>query len=183
MDSLNPIEKIITLFNTFGGSQYGGEPVSQMEHALQAAQLALDSHAKPSLIIASLLHDVGHLLHNLPDDAPENGIDDLHENLGHDFLSKHFISSVVQPAYLHVSAKRYLCATDSAYISLLSEPSLVSLELQGGTMNDQEVKTFEQNEWYLDAVALRKMDDQAKIPNAKTKSIEYYIPMMEGLVK
>ncbi len=183
MSLFNPIEKIITLFNNFGGSRYGGEPVSQIEHALQAAQLALDMHSKPSLIIASLLHDVGHLLHNLPDDAPENGIDDLHENLGYDFLNKHFISSVVQPAYLHVAAKRYLCATDSSYISLLSEPSLVSLELQGGPMSEQEVETFEQNEWHLDAIKLRKMDDYAKIPNAKTKSIEYYIPMMEGLVK
>lgn len=70
----DPVLKIIKLFNEQGDSEYGGEPVTQGEHALQAAHLALAEGAPGSLVIASLLHDVGHLLHALPDDAPEQGI-------------------------------------------------------------------------------------------------------------
>jgi predicted HD phosphohydrolase len=80
------VQKIITLFNEQGDSEYGGEPVTQGEHALQAAHLALAEGAASSLVTASLLHDIGHLLHALPDDAPEQGIDDLHEELGNRFL-------------------------------------------------------------------------------------------------
>jgi len=96
------IEKIITLFQEQGDSEYGGEPVTQGEHALQAAHLALAEKATSSLVVASLLHDVGHLLHALPDDAPDQGIDDLHEELGYRFLQKYFVPAVSEPVHLPV---------------------------------------------------------------------------------
>lgn len=129
------VEKIIALFNDQGDSEYGGEPVTQGEHALQSAHLALTEKAPSSLVIASLLHDIGHLLHALPDDAPEQGIDDLHEELGNRFLIKYFIPAVSEPVHLHVAAKRYLCAVEPEYFALLSEPSVLSLQLQGGPMS------------------------------------------------
>ena len=71
---------------------YGGEAVTQLEHALQCAQLALENNATDELITAALLHDIGHLLHDLPADASDNGIDDIHEELGALFLEKYFVS-------------------------------------------------------------------------------------------
>jgi phosphonate degradation associated HDIG domain protein len=177
------VEKIITLFNDQGDSEYGGEPVTQGEHALQSAHLALAEKASSSLVIASLLHDIGHLLHALPDDAPEQGIDDLHEELGNRFLIKYFIPAVSVPVHLHVAAKRYLCAVEPSYFALLSEPSVLSLQLQGGPMSEEECQKFEANPYYKDAVQLRRYDDMAKIPNLTVQPIEFYAPFLQENLK
>jgi phosphonate degradation associated HDIG domain protein len=177
------VQKIITLFNDQGDSEYGGEPVTQGEHALQAAHLALTEGAASSLVAASLLHDIGHLLHALPDDAPEQGIDDLHEELGNRFLIKYFTPAVSEPVHLHVAAKRYLCAVEPAYFALLSEPSVISLHLQGGPMTAEECKTFESNPYYLDAIQLRRYDDMAKIPNLSVQPIEFYAELLRENLK
>jgi phosphonate degradation associated HDIG domain protein len=177
------IEKIITLFQEQGDSEYGGEPVTQGEHALQAAHLALTEKAPSSLVVASLLHDVGHLLHALPNDAPELGIDDLHEELGNRFLQKYFVPAVSEPVHLHVAAKRYLCAVEEDYFALLSEPSVISLELQGGPMSPIECKAFESNPFYQDAVRLRRYDDMAKIPHLQVEPIEFYAELLRENLK
>ena len=177
------VQKIITLFNDQGDSEYGGEPVTQGEHALQAAHLALTEGAASSLVAASLLHDIGHLLHALPDDAPEQGIDDLHEELGNRFLIKYFTPAVSEPVHLHVAAKRYLCAVEPAYFALLSEPSVISLHLQGGPMTAEECQTFESNPYYQDAIQLRRYDDMAKIPNLSVQPIEFYAELLRENLK
>jgi phosphonate degradation associated HDIG domain protein len=177
------IEKIITLFQEQGDSEYGGEPVTQGEHALQAAHLALTEKAPSSLVVASLLHDVGHLLHALPNDAPELGIDDLHEELGNRFLQKYFNQAVSEPVHLHVAAKRYLCAVEEDYFALLSEPSVISLKLQGGPMSPIECKAFESNPFYQDAVRLRRYDDKAKIPHLQVEPIEFYAELLRENLK
>jgi phosphonate degradation associated HDIG domain protein len=177
------VQKIITLFNDQGDSAYGGEPVTQGEHALQAAHLALAEGAASSLVTASLLHDIGHLLHALPDDAPEQGIDDLHEELGNRFLMKYFTQAVSEPVHLHVAAKRYLCAVEPAYFALLSEPSVISLHLQGGPMTAEECQTFEANPFHQDAVQLRRYDDMAKIPSLSVQPIEFYASFLQENLK
>ena len=168
------IEKVIHLFENHGDSQYGGEAVSQLEHALQAAHFADEAGEKTNIIVAGILHDIGHLLHDLPDDAPLNGVDDVHENKAAVYLRKYFPEEVTEPVRLHVEAKRYLSTTDSTYYDLLSEPSKQSLALQGGLMSKDELALFEQNSFFSDATKLRKWDDQAKIKGLPTEPIEYY---------
>jgi phosphonate degradation associated HDIG domain protein len=181
---LNPITKqIIDLFESKGGSMYGGEAVTQLEHALQAADLAKRNQASDSLITASLLHDVGHLLHDLPDMASEDGIDDIHEELAARFLKDYFIEAVTEPVKLHVQAKRYLCAVESGYYESLSQPSKTSLVLQGGIMNDQEVQDFRRNPYSNDAISLRKWDDLAKVPNLDCPDLNEYIFSIEKSLK
>ena len=46
------------------GQSYYDEAVTQLEHALQAAQLARSSQASMEQITAALLHDIGHFLMN-----------------------------------------------------------------------------------------------------------------------
>jgi predicted HD phosphohydrolase len=139
--------------------------------------------ASSSLVVASLLHDVGHLLHALPDDAPDQGIDDLHEELGYRFLQKYFVPAVSEPVHLHVAAKRYLCAMEEDYFAMLSEPSVISLELQGGPMSPIECKAFESNPFYKDAVRLRRFDDMAKIPQLQVEPIEFYAELLRENLK
>ena len=177
------IQKIVDLFNEKGHSLYGGEAVTQMEHALQAATFAKKNNASDALITASLLHDIGHLLHALPDDAPDFGVDDLHEELAAIFLEKYFIKEVVEPAKLHVQAKRYLCFVDAGYYNTLSEPSRQSLALQGGIMNAEEAAEFEKYENYKEAVLLRTWDDLAKDPTMQTDPIEAFAPYIANTLK
>lgn len=165
---------VLALFRQSGGSQYGGEAVSQLEHALQAATQAEADGASPALISAAFLHDIGHLLHDLPDDASEQGVDDQHELLGAWWLESHFLPAVVEPVKLHVAAKRYLCTVDVAYQSRLSGPSITSLKLQGGPMSADEVREFDALPYAADAVRLRRWDEAAKVPRCVTPRIEHF---------
>lgn len=174
-DAHHPVtNEVLQLFREHGGSRYGGEDVSQLEHALQAAFFAEQEGAPATLIAAALLHDVGHLLHDLPADAPDQGIDDRHEKLGARWLVGRFGPAVCEPVKLHVVAKRYLCATEPEYFSLLSPPSIQSLALQGGPMTADESRQFEQHPFYREAVQLRRWDDRAKIENLVTPYIEHF---------
>jgi [1-hydroxy-2-(trimethylamino)ethyl]phosphonate dioxygenase len=173
------IEEIIGLFETRGDSLYGGEAVTQLEHALQAASLAEQEDATAELIAAALLHDLGHLLHALPADAPDTGIDDRHESSAGTFLQHLFPAQVTEPIRLHVSAKRYLCAIDVDYMDSLSAPSRVSLHLQGGPMTPDEVSAFERNPHATDAIRLRRWDDTSKIPDHPTPPLSHFATLLK----
>jgi phosphonate degradation associated HDIG domain protein len=172
--------EIVEMLHERGDSQYGGESVTQLEHALQAAYFAEQEGASPFLITAALLHDVGHLLHSLPDDAPDRGVDDRHEDLAARWLQKRFGHEVVEPARLHVDAKRYLCAVEHDYFQSLSPPSVISLRLQGGPMTADEVEAFRANPFYREAIALRRWDDAAKVPAMKTPPLEHFAQYVEA---
>jgi phosphonate degradation associated HDIG domain protein len=173
------VDAIRRLFAERGESAYGGEAVSQLEHALQAAALARSAGAGAALVAAALLHDVGHLLHDLPDDAPDRGVDDAHEARAARWLSLWFGPDVVEPVRLHVDAKRYLCAVEPEYLRRLSAPSVASLRLQGGPMSAEEVRAFRESPHLADAVALRRWDDEAKDPGLAVSGLESYVPTVE----
>ena len=174
------VSTIVKLFAEKGHSLYGGEEVTQQQHALQCATMAHNELAPPALVTAALLHDLGHLLHDLPENAPDQGIDDLHENLAAQYLAAHFPDEVTQPIKYHVAAKRYLCATNPVYMGMLSPLSLQSLHLQGGPMTAQEVLDFERNPFCRDAIRLRTWDDNAKDLKMKTPPINFFFPIMEA---
>lgn len=167
-------DEILAIFAKKGETAYYGEAVSQLEHALQAAQCAEREGASDPLTVAALVHDIGHILEDIPEDTADLGIDAKHEEIGQQWLAERFGKNVVEPVYLHVNAKRYLCATDSSYFGKLSAASVQSLALQGGVMTADEVGEFEKNEFYRDAVALRKYDDEAKIPGLPTRPLAEY---------
>jgi phosphonate degradation associated HDIG domain protein len=166
------------MFAQRGASNYGGEAVTQEQHALQAAYFAEKTGADAALITAALLHDVGHLLHDLPEDAPDHGIDDAHEELAARWLRGKFPASVVDPVQLHVTAKRYLCTTDPNYLKHLSAPSLQSLQLQGGLMSETEIQEFRSHPHFEAAVRLRRWDEAAKDPDLQTPSLEHFANYM-----
>lgn len=175
------LAKIADILLTKGKAQYGTEAVSQLEHALQCATLAETSNSSPELITASLLHDFGHLVHNLGEDAASKGIDDRHEYRALGYLKTIFNDAVTEPIRMHVNAKRYLCAVNKDYWDSLSPASKTSLELQGGIFSPTEVREFIKQPYGSDAVKLRIWDDLAKIEGLKTPELNYFLPAMEKL--
>jgi phosphonate degradation associated HDIG domain protein len=178
---MNVIDALFTLFRDRGQGAYFGEAVSETEHALQCAHRAEQAGAAPAWIAAALLHDVGHLLHGLPEDAAEQGIDGRHEEAGAAWLARFFGPAVVDAVRLHVAAKRYLCAVEPDYHVAMSEASRRSLQLQGGPMTHEEVNRFEQEPCFRAAVAVRRWDDAAKVPGLVVPALEHYRPCLEAV--
>jgi phosphonate degradation associated HDIG domain protein len=179
MSNESPVDCLVRLFKEKGDAAYIGEPVSQTEHALQTAWAAERAGSPSSLIAAALLHDVGHLLHALPEDCAHAGKDDAHEILGARWLDQHFGPDIAEVVRLHVDAKRFLCATDPAYLGILSEASLRSLKLQGGPLTPEEVDRFRKNPHAEAALALRRFDELAKVPGLPTPDLEYFRRYLE----
>lgn len=173
---------ILEILSTKGNAQYGTEAVSQLEHALQCATLAQTSNSAPELITASLLHDVGHLVHNLGEDAAARGIDDRHEYRALGYLGSIFSPAVTEPIRMHVDAKRYLCAVNKDYWNSLSPASQTSLELQGGIFTLREAKEFINQPYAKDAVRLRIWDDLAKVEDLKTPDLKYFMTIVNKLI-
>jgi len=176
---MNVIEQILTLYREKGQRLYFGEAVTESEHALQCAHLAMQSGASSELVAAALLHDVGHLLHGLPEDIAEHGLDGRHEEQGAAWLARYFGQPVVAPVRLHVNAKRFLCATEPEYLAGLSEASLRSLHLQGGPMSREEARCFEEEPWFREAIAVRRWDDAAKATGLIVPGLDHYRPCLE----
>jgi phosphonate degradation associated HDIG domain protein len=165
------------------GHEGYGEGVSQLEHALQCATFAERDGAAESLIVATLLHDIGHMLHDLPQDIADQGIDTVHESLGSAWLSQHFGPEVSEPVRLHVAAKRYLSATEPSYYDVLSEASKLSLKLQGGPMSPEEQSRFAAERFSRDSVDLRRWDDEGKIVGLETPDLGHFEPMIARCLK
>jgi phosphonate degradation associated HDIG domain protein len=175
-----PIDFVLRLFKERGDAAYIGEPVSQTEHALQTAWAAEQAGADSALVAAALLHDVGHLLHDLPENCALAGIDDAHEVLGAKWLAEHFGPEVAEPVHLHVAAKRFLCATEPNYMGRLSEASLRSLQLQCGPFTTGEAAQFRLQPHAEAAVRLRRFDEQAKVPGLRTPDLEHFRRCLEA---
>jgi [1-hydroxy-2-(trimethylamino)ethyl]phosphonate dioxygenase len=178
---VNIVDDIIELFARRGGDAYFGEKVSQLEHALQTAYQAAAEGASEAMIAAALLHDIGHLLHNFPEDIADRGIDGWHEQVGAMWLARYFPAAVTEPIRLHVAAKRYLCAVDGEYRCSLTVASTQSLALQGGPMNYKEIREFEASPYARDSVQLRRWDDLAKVVELKVPGLEEYQSLLEKL--
>lgn len=161
-----------------GQRRYGLHDVTQLQHALQAAMFAEQSGGTPALITAALLHDIGHMVHDLGENPAEAGVDDRHEALGCAFLTRYFRADVTDPVRLHVAAKRYLCAIELDYFALLSPDSVLSLRLQGGPMSPSEVAAFGAEPAAETAVRLRRYDDAAKVKDLPTPDIAHFVPYL-----
>ena len=170
---------ILNILRLQGHEQYGKEAISQLEHALQCATLARNQGASFELIAACLLHDFGHLVHSLGEDAAEHGVNDLHEHRAMPWLEPLFPTAVTAPIRLHVQAKRYLCAVDPCYFSGLSPNSKQSLTLQEGIFSPEEMAVFMALLHAESAVQLRLWDDLAKIPGQITPTLNDFIPVLQ----
>jgi phosphonate degradation associated HDIG domain protein len=176
------IGRIMELLQVGAAEVYFGEDVSQLEHALQTAALAERSGAADAMVVAALLHDIGHLLHGRPENVADYGADARHEEVAHAWLATRFGPAVTEPIRLHVPAKRYLCSTEPDYLAGLSSASRISLALQGGPMTPEQAAGFAATPWAEEATVLRRWDDAAKIPGLQVPKLEHYRSRIERLL-
>src|SRR6476646_8533 len=149
-------QELLELFVGRATRRYGLSAVNQLQHALQCAALAEAEGAPPATVLACLLHDVGHMIHALGENPAARGVDDVHEQLGADWLAERFGSEVSEPVRLHVAAKRYLCTVEPDYFGKLAADSVRSLNLQGGLMSADGVDAFRALPLHGEAVRLRR---------------------------
>lgn len=173
-------DEVLAIYGPRGAAAYFGERVTIKEHSLQAAWFASVESAPAPLVIAALLHDIGHLLEAVPDDLAEWTTDAHHEEVGARWLAGRFGPEVSEPVRLHVPAKRYLCATDAGYLRQLSSASVHTLSLQGGPMSAAETRAFELEPHYRAAVRLRRWDDQGKVAGLGTPPLEAYVELLNA---
>jgi phosphonate degradation associated HDIG domain protein len=174
------LDAIFSAFAKHGGLSYG-ERVSQLEHMLQSAELAVADGASDSLVAAALLHDIGHLEEPEPADPDASQVDLAHEVRAARALATLFAPDVWRPVGLHVAAKRYLCAIEPGYLEGLSPASLASLKLQGGVFTADQVDRFKALPYAQDAIRLRRYDDGAKRPGVQSPPLSHYRPLLEQL--
>jgi len=184
---VSPIESVadvLALYERHGDDTYG-EDVTQNEHALQCGAIAEADGASDALIVAALLHDIGHLVHldETGEVADAAVIDDVHEATGARALARVFGPEVTGPIALHVTAKRYRCATEPGYTEGLSPASVQSLAIQGGPLDAAACATFAAHPAAAEAIRLRGYDDWGKIDDVEVPGWDHYRPMMERLAR
>jgi len=180
MPEKNPeeiIEEILAAFAACGHLDYG-ESISMQEHMLQSAFLAESKGEDDAVVVATLLHDYGHLVCNMPNNTFEEGIDNYHEDAGADALQDWFGDEIVGAVRLHVAAKRYLCAATPAYRDKLSPASITTLAVQGGPMDEQEMAEFRKLAGHRMALKVRVYDDLGKEKQMERPELEHYIPKL-----
>jgi gamma-butyrobetaine dioxygenase len=163
------VEEIEALFARHGGESYG-EGVTMLQHSLQTAALALAEGADDALVVAALLHDVGHFLQPTDDSYGYH----KHDRSGGEWLARRFRLVVSEPVRLHVTAKRYLCATETDYFGKLSAASVHSLGKQGGPMSAPESAAFAALPHAEAAVRLRRWDDGGKVDGLHVPDLMSY---------
>lgn len=176
------VAELTDLYARLGGLHYG-EDVNQMAHALQTAHHAKLDGASPALVAAALLHDVGHLMQKIGEDAADRGVDTRHEHIGAGYLARAFGPEVTEPIRLHVAAKRYRVAVDADYLENLSKASLQSLTLQGGPMSPDEIEAFLAEPAVEAALRLRAYDEAGKVPDAEVAGFETYHGLLRDLIE
>jgi phosphonate degradation associated HDIG domain protein len=182
MTMTDVLSDLAALLEHRADGRYGLEEITQKQHALQAATLAERDGRDDALVVAALLHDIGHLVHHLGDNPAADGIDDRHEEAGDAWLKRHFGPEVTEPVRLHVAAKRYLCATEPDYFAKLAPDSVRSLALQGGPMSPQEVAAFRALPHHQAAVILRRYDEQAKVKDMPTPPVAHFLPRVARMM-
>jgi len=170
------------IFDRRGGEEYLGEPVTMAQHMLQGATIAKNNGENELIIVAALLHDIGHFTSEFGMFSMDDTVDKQHEAAGASVLEDFFPTLITDCVRYHVAAKRYLCATRPEYLELLSEASAHSLMLQGGPMNKTEIADFEKNPNLEQIIAVRYLDDAGKSANMQTPSFSDFAPMVQNIV-
>lgn len=170
------------IFARCGDAEYLGEPVTMAQHMLQGAWLAEQQGLDDQVIVAALLHDIGHFTSEFGTFSMDDTEDRFHEEAGAEVLAPFFPSLVTDCVRHHVAAKRYLCATRPEYYKRLSNASIHSLNLQGGPMNAREVAEFEQNPNLPRIIQVRYLDEAGKDPDMITPDYWHFAPAVQRVV-
>lgn len=182
-DQADIIDLIADIIVRRGAESYLGEAVTMAEHMLQTASLAQAEGAPEVVVVAALLHDIGHYTSEFGAYSDEDTIDRKHDAAGAKLLEGHFPAVVTECVRLHVAAKRYLCAVESSYYDSLSPASKHSLALQGGPMDEAEVARFRNQPFHEEAVAVRRWDDSGKVAGVRIRVFDDFRPLLHRVLE
>jgi len=171
-----------SIFERRGGEEYLGEPVTMGEHMLQGATIAEQNGQSEEIIVAALLHDIGHFTSEFGTFTMDDTEDRHHEDAGAEVLERFFPKVITDCCRYHVAAKRYLCATRPEYFNRLSDASIHSLNLQGGAMSAAEVAEFEKNPNLETIIAVRYLDEAGKRAGMQTPDFWHFAAMVQRQV-
>jgi len=196
------VDSLFSILSEYGQGNYIGEPVSQIEHCLQAANCAREAGASDATVLAALLHDCGQILPKSILDAQIRGSDhyaELGQDMllpsggsvgrhGHDVLGGKYLASLGFPPQVcelvrdHVIAKRYLTAVEEGYYDALSETSKQSLAMQGGPFSSSQVEQFMRDTLFQEKIQMRRFDDAAKVVGAQVPLLDSYKALARQLL-
>ncbi|VVO08715.1 phosphonate degradation HD-domain oxygenase [Pseudomonas fluorescens] len=183
---MNPeqaIADVFGLYEQYGTADYIGEPVSQLEHMSQAAQLAMAEGVDDEVVLAAFFHDIGHLCGQAGENMDGYGVVS-HERLGADYLRRAgFSERMAKLVEYHVQAKRYLTFVQPDYYARLSEASRRTLAYQGGVMSAEEARAFEQDPLCAVSLRMRHWDEQAKSVNVPVLDVEVLKVKARGMLR
>ena len=176
---MSVLDELEALFALPAAHQRYGEVVTIAEHMLQAAACARSDGADDALVVAALLHDVGHLVDaESPDERNR-----VHADAGAELLAAWFGPEVCEPVRLHIPAKRYLVATDPAYAALLSPASVHTLRLQGGAFDDDACASFRAEPYAEAALQVRRWDEDAKVDHLEVPGLGSYADTIASVAR
>ena len=182
LDPGNIVAFLEDIFERRGGEEYLGEPVTMAQHMLQGATIAEKNGMPEVVIVAALLHDIGHFTSEFGTYSPDDTHDRHHEEAGAEVLAAFFPTLVTDCVRYHVAAKRYLCATKPEYFDRLSAASVHTLRLQGGPMDAEEVAEFQKNPNLEQIIQVRYLDEAGKHPDMETPPFAHFAPMVQRIV-
>lgn len=173
------VDEIFSLYENHGNADYIGEPVSQLEHMCQAAQLAEEEGHDDEVVLAAFFHDIGHLCEFIMPVELMEGVGVLdHESIGQEYLvNSGFSERIAKLVKSHVEAKRFLTFKFPEYFEKLSDASKLTLQHQGGRMNAEEAEAFEADPMFDIYIKMRTWDDLAKITNKALPDLNRYKQM------
>ncbi len=173
------VNEIFSLYENHGNADYIGEPVSQLEHMCQAAELAEAEGYDDEVVLAAFFHDIGHLCEFIMPVELMEGVGVLdHESIGQAYLvNRGFSERVARLVRSHVEAKRFLTFKYPEYFDKLSDASKITLQHQGGRMNAEEAAAFESDPMFELYIKMRTWDDLAKITNKALPDLNKYKQM------
>lgn len=178
------VDDLVDLYATRGFETFEGDRITtQTSHGLQTASLAEAEGAPAAMIVAALLHDIGRIINPKDREITDRGGDAKHEVVAQKFLNPYFGPEVTMPIRWHFAAKRYLVATDPAYAGKVSPGSARSLAGQGGVFGDDAARAFIAQPYAREGVALRRWDDRAKSPDARTPGFDHFLPYIEAALR
>ncbi|MGB0969117.1 MAG: (R)-1-hydroxy-2-trimethylaminoethylphosphonate oxygenase [Halocynthiibacter sp.] len=182
LNASNIVDFIGDIFERCGDEEYLGEPVTMAQHMLQGATIAEQNGMDDEIVVAALLHDIGHFTSEFGTFSMNDTEDRFHEEAGAKVLERFFPSVITDCVRYHVAAKRYLCATKPSYFDRLSDASIHSLNLQGGPMSDDEVAEFEKNPNLAKIIQVRYLDEAGKHPDMETPDYTHFAPAVQRIV-
>jgi len=174
------MEDLISLFNIYGQEEYFGEKINKRDHMIQTALEAEKAGEVEYIILACLLHDIGHFLEE--DDMDGLGVSD-HGKIAAEYLrNMNMDERVCKLVEKHVDAKRYLVSKNNNYYDKLTSASKKTLEYQGGKMNNLELENMERDPDFFSILKIRKYDDMGKKEDQILPKIECYIPLINKFI-